>query len=631
MSTKNKYDQMKVGELEKLVRRHNHLYFVEHKPEISDAEFDILVETLKAKKPSSKVLSEIGSDLFSATEKVRHETPMLSLDKAYDEETMNNWAGKFNGDVIVSPKIDGCAVSIKYNDKGELFLAATRGSGVEGELITKNILEVRDIPKKIALKNVEVRGEVYMPLSVFKKYKGEFSNPRNLAAGAIKQKDPARTADYEISFWGYDLLGSKAKTEAEKRHLLSQNKVPVIEWKEIKSSEIQKYFEKYFAKRDEFDFETDGVVYKVNDVHEQEELGVTAHHPRFAIAYKFQGDYGETTLKDIEWSVSRTGVITPVGIVEPVELSGAMVSRASLHNYSMMKNLNLTRGARVLMVRRGGVIPYLEKVVAAGKGHFEAPSRCPSCNAVTEVRDDFLYCTNKKSCIRTKIAELEHFIKTIECDGFGEKLIAKLYETQMVVDPADFYSLTADDLMKLERMGDVLATKLIRNINDKRELPLDVFLCALGIREFGKHASKLLVEKYGTLEKILKVTKEDLAEIHSIGDIIAGVVVDGLKEKRHLIDKLLKEIKITKIEKRKATGPLADKKVLFTGALVAMERKAAQKLVEENGGTAVDTFTKDIDYLVVGDGGGAGSKLEKAKKVQSIKILGEKEFFKMLA
>ena len=624
--------KMTVAELERDIRRHNRLYFVEHKPEISNYEFDQLVEKLREKKPGSKILGEIGSDIGGRFKKVRHETPMLSLDKAYDEKTMQDWAGKFDGKIIASPKIDGCAVAIKYDANGKLVQGATRGSGTVGEDISANIKFVSAVPQQIHLKNVEVRGEIYMPLSVFKRYSADFANPRNLAAGAIKQKDPKKTGEYNLSFWAYDLLEVGTRDETEKRKLLKEDGFPVIEWKLIDKSGIQDAFEEYFKRRDSFDYEMDGVVYKVNDISEQERLGVTAHHPRCAIAYKFQGDSGITVLKDVEWSVARTGVITPVGIVEPVELSGAMVSRVSLHNYGLMKKLGLSRGAKVLMMRRGGVIPNLESVAENGRGEFKAPLKCPSCGASVEVRDDFLYCTKPKECIQAKIGELKHFVQTAEIENFGDILIEKLYEAGLVTDVSEFYELTVEDLMPLERVGDNLADKLIRNIAVRRELALDVFLRSLGIRELGKHSSKILAMEHGTLERVRETTKERLSSIHTIGDIIAGDIVDGLKAKSKLINKLLKHVKVLPFEKKKVEGgALAGKSFLFTGTLLAMPRNDAEKLVEEKGGKIASGVSKLLDYLVVGDGG--GSKLNKAKKLAeqggNIKILTEAEFLKM--
>lgn len=626
---------MSIFELEAEVRKHNRLYFVEHKPVISDYEFDRLVEELQKRKPDSKALTELVSDVVPTGAKIIHKVPMLSLDKCYDGKTILDWASKFKGDIIASPKIDGCAVSLKYGKDGRLVLAATRGDGVEGEEITANARTIKEIPQHINLKNVEVRGEVYMPLSVFKRYEKEFANPRNLAAGAVKQKDPKKTAEYALSFLSYDLPGAWMKTEEEKRMVLKKEKFPVAEWVLVPQNKIQDVFDRFLKKRGEYDFETDGVVYKANLVSEQERLGVTAHHPRYAIAYKYQGESGVTKLVDVEWGVARNGVITPVAVVLPVELSGVTVTHASLHNVGILKKLGISKGAKVLMMRRGGVIPNVESVVEGSGKKVEVPGKCPSCGRPTEMRDDFLYCTNSKSCVASKIAELEHFIKEIGCDGFGEKLIAKLYENGFVTDPAEFYTLTKDDLLQLERMGDVLATKLIAAINDKRNLTLEVFLRSLGIREVGRHVSKILGE-FSDIHKVMALKEEELSNIHTIGSVIAHEVVTGLKEKKPLIEKLLKQVKIKKVEvkaKVKA-GPLAGKKVLFTGALVALERKKAQTLVEELGGEAAEGVSRELDYLVVGDGGGAGSKLNKAKKIivegGKTRILTEKEFLKMV-
>ncbi|MBI2067330.1 MAG: NAD-dependent DNA ligase LigA [Deltaproteobacteria bacterium] len=611
-----------VEELEEKIRHHNRLYFEKNAPVISDPDFDSLVRKLKKIRPGSPVLSEIPAD-FSVQEKefkkVTHLSPMLSLDKGYSEQEVLEWAGKFDGDLIASPKIDGCATELRYNEKGELFLAATRGDGMVGEEITPNARMILDIPQKISpfRGGLEIRGEIYMRLSVFEKYKKEFANPRNLAAGAIKQKNPRKTSQYSLSFFGYDVLGTPFETEAEKIRLLKLFRFPTVEMRGVVKTKIQEMFDYFLSKRATLDYETDGVVFKVNRIDEQKRLGFTAHHPRFAIAYKFQGDSGITTLEEVEWSVARSGTITPVGVVRPVELSGAMVSRVSLHNYGLMKALGLRRGSKVLMTRRGGVIPKLESVVEAGRGGpFMPPKRCPSCSLATEVRDDFLYCTNPKGCRKTKMEELEHFIKVIECDGFGEKLIVQLYDNGFVKDPSDFFHLKKEDLLELERMGDVLATKLIGNIQARRELPLDLFLRSLGIRELAKHTSKILVREFKTLDCILAVTEEELSAIHTIGPVIAREVVEGLKLRKGLLERLLKYVNVraplaAPKEGVQSAGSLQNKKFLFTGSLLSMERPKAEKLVERLGGEIASGVTKDLDYLVVGDGGGAGSKLEK--------------------
>lgn len=634
-------EKMTVGELEEAVRRHNRLYFELARPEVSDYEFDRLVERLKKLRPDSPVLSEIPDYGEKEFRKVPHTAPMLSLDKCYDEKDLLDWAGKFEGEVVATPKIDGCATELRYNVRGELELAATRGDGLVGEEITPNARMIGDIPQKIPRGPLEIRGEIYMRLSVFKKYRDVFANPRNLTAGAIKQKDPRKTREYHLSFFGYDILGSPVRTETEKFALLKSFGVPTVEMKciEKEAGAMRETFEYFLSCRDAQDFETDGVVFRANRTGEQARLGLTSHHPRFAIAYKFQGDSGQTMLREVEWSVARTGVITPVGVVEPVELSGATVTRVSLHNYGLMKEKGVRRGAKVLMMRRGGVIPNLESVVEAGRGPFiEPPRKCPSCGAATKIRDDFLYCTNKQGCRKAKMEELEHFVKTIECDGFGEKLIGKLYDNGFVKDPADFYTLKKGDLLELERIGEVLATKLVANLQAKREVPLELFLRSLGIRELAKHTSKLLVREFKTLKRVLETGEDELAAIHTIGPVIAREVVEGLRKKRPLIEKLLRYVRVGAAprgrpeEGRHGGLPLRGKKFLFTGSLLAVERSEAEKLVEERGGEIAGGVTQDLDYLVVGDGGGAGGKLTKAKTLQAkggkVRILSEKEWKK---
>lgn len=626
-----KWEKLSIKELEEVVRKHNELYFLKQQPEISDEEFDRLVEILKKKKPDSAALQEIGSDIALSEKTVRHEVPMLSLDKCYEEKDLLHWASKFEGKIVGMPKIDGCAVSLHYGADGKLSLAATRGSGIEGEVITNNVRYVKSIPQQIKLKNVEVRGEVYMPLSIFEKFREAFANPRNLAAGAIKQKDPKKTGEYHLSFFAFDLLGTKAATEEEKRHLLKKEKFPLVEAALVTQEKTQSLFERFYQEREKRDYESDGVVFKVNLVQEQERLGVTAHHPRYAIAYKFQGDAGETTLREVIWSVSRTGVITPVGVVEPVTLSGASVTRVSLHNYGLAKKMGITIPAKVLMIRRGGVIPNIEKVIE-GKGKpLTSPRKCPSCGSPVELKDDFLYCTQPKKCAVTKVGELNHFVKVVGIDGFGRKHLQQLYDSGLVQDAADFYSLTVEELVPLDRMGETLAKKLVANIQARRKLLLDLFLRSLGIHELGKHASKILSD-FGSLEKVLKLKEEDLSAIHTIGEKIASSVIQGLSERQNLIDRLLKQITLEKSVAQKKQGPLKGVSFLFTGSLLAMSRTEAQKLVEAKGGVAVDSVTRNLDYLVIGDGGGAGSKLEKVKKLQqtgaAVQILSEKEFLK---
>ncbi|HCU23951.1 MAG TPA: hypothetical protein DF383_02955 [Deltaproteobacteria bacterium] len=632
-------EKMTIPELEAALRHHNDLYFKAAQPEISDEEFDRLVERLKQLKPNSPVLEEVGSDLSEGGKKVLHSSPMLSLDKCYNVEDLRGWAEKVRGDLIASPKIDGLAIAIHYDASGRLSFAETRGDGLKGDDISRNVREIEDIPEKIPGREIEVRGEVYMRLSVFEKYKEAFANPRNLAAGAVKQKDPKKTGEYRLNFFAYDLIGLDLKQEIEKIRRLKKFGFTPIDSQVLPNQveRLQKIYEAFLARRDKLDYELDGVVYKANEISDQTRLGASAHHPRWAMAYKFQGDSGSSVLREVEWSVSRTGVITPIGLIDPVRLSGATVSRVSLHNYGLMKKMGVSLGAKVLVMRRGGVIPNLEAVVEKGKKEVEAPRKCPSCHFPTEIRDDFLYCTNPQGCRSTRLGELRHFVDVLEIEGFGDKLIEQLYDNGFVENLPDFFRLKKDDLLGLERVGDILAEKLIQQVQTHRKIPLTLFLRSLGISELAKHSAEILSKNFRSLKRIREVKEEELSAIHSIGPVIAREVLRGLREKSETIDKLLHFVTLD--EKTTAReGKLSGKSFLFTGKMASMERGAAEKKVEALGGEIAGGVTQDLDYLVIGEEGyqnrEKGNKWIKAEnlvqKGAGIKIVSESEFLKMI-
>lgn len=622
-----------ITKLERDILFHNYRYFVLADPVISDPEFDQLVEKLKKVAPNSPVLQEIGAGkLEDPGNAVSHDASMLSLDKCYDAETLSKWADTFAGKVIASPKIDGLAASLKYDKNGVLYLAATRGDGKKGENITRNIYLIDDIPHTLSAGPLEIRGEAYMKLSVFKKYASEFSNPRNLAAGAIKQKDHVKAKKYSLSFLAYDVLNKKnIKTEWEKVDFLRKNGFSTVEFLLLEKEKLESAYDKFLFAKDSFDYEVDGVVYKANDIAQQEKLGSTIHHPRFSIAYKFQGESGTTTVTDVKWGIARTGVITPVCHIKPIKLSGAQVSKASLHNYGLLQKMNLKIDDIVVVMRRGGVIPNIELIKEhIGKQKVVAPQTCPSCGKKTIIQDDFLFCSDPENCRDVNLSNLEHFIKILEVDGFGEKLIKKLYDENLVKKPHDFFLLKKEDLLNLERMGDKLASKLIANLYEKRELALAVFLRSLGIDELGAHASEILAE-FKSLEKIFSLSEEDLTSIHTIGEITAKSIVNGFKQNKSEINSLLKFITIKKQDKKQ--GPLADKSFIFTGKLENFSRKEASDIVKNQGGKVLSSITKDLDFLVVGEGK-EGNKIKKASEYigqgAAIKIIYEKEFIKKI-
>jgi DNA ligase (NAD+) len=580
---------------------------------------------------------------------------MLSLDKAYDAEAVGKWFEKFEGGAWASPKIDGLACSLRYAPDGALWLAVTRGDGVRGDVITENIKQVADVPASLppAGAEVEVRGEVYMPLSVFQGFKDQYANPRNLAAGGLKQKDPAQVRPYGLRFFAYDLLGEggQVQSESEKRARLAAWGFRPVEASFIERlDQIQPTYEHFSAQRAALDFETDGVVFRADSLAEQQRMGATAHHPRYAIAYKYQGEAGVSTLIDVEWSVARTHIISPVAVVEPVVLSGASVTRATLHNLAFLEGLGLSVGARVQMMRRGGVIPHVEGVVSPGAGVIEVPSRCPGCGSPAERRGDFLYCTGTgdKPCKAAQVGLLKHFITIIDVKGFGEKIIDQLYDAELVLSPADFYRLTPDMMRGLERMGDILAQKLVSNVQGKRALPLATFLRALGIDSLGKVSAQWVAEAFQTLDGVRAATEPQIAAIFGLGDLTAQGIVEGLRARAHIIDDLLRYVEVGEAKPADAAAsaaasalPFAGKKFLFTGALESMPRKQAEAKVAALGGSVPGGVQKDLDYLVLGDadlekfqGGWRSAKLKKAEQYQGqgsqVAVIGESDFLKLL-
>jgi DNA ligase (NAD+) len=649
-----------VAELEAAVRYHNHKYWVDNDAEIPDAEFDRLVERLRALAPDSPALDAIGpaGGLTAAEgeetlvgEKIEHTRPMLSLEKCYDDDTLLKWFDKFEGDAVASPKIDGVAVSLRYDASGELSVAATRGNGRVGEVITANARFVRDLPRRVEAGPIEVRGELYMPLSVFRsRFAQDFANPRNLTAGGIKLKDAEKTGQYDLRFMAYDLSSEAlaADTEPQKDAELRRLGFVPVPKREVTRDDAGDAYRAFLAEREALDYETDGVVFRASRLAEQARMGATAHHPRYAIAYKYQGDSGTSVLRRVEWSVSRTGAINPVAIVDPVTLSGASVTRASLHNLAIMRRLGgetgLKLGSTVLMMRRGGVIPHVEEVLEWGTGEVEIPAACPSCGGATMEVDDVLQAEHRASCPATRLGALQHFVRVIDVRGFGPRILQQLIEADRVAEPADFFLLGVADLMALERVGKILAEKLVGEVQARRELPLDTFLRALGIDELGPHASGVLAGHYGSLEAVREAAPEAMAALFGIGPIIAARVADGLRERAAMVDRLLEQVTVeapTVAPAAAAEGPLVGQSVLFTGELESMKRKEAQDRVRLLGGETPSAVVKDLTLLVLGDADlarfEAGWRSSKLKKVEAlnakganIRVIGETEFLRLL-
>lgn len=664
--------------LEALIRRTNREYWEHNAPTIPDPLYDRLVETLRRLQPDNPVLDELGEQVPSgpvieaeATHDippdqrlgapVRHTRAMLSLDKCYNGDDLVAWASKFEGEILVMPKMDGVACSLRYDAEGKLFLAATRGSGTEGEDITINALDVADIPAVLKPDKqhkgnlaLEVRGELFMKLSTFARYAEQYSNPRNLTAGAIKHKERGKTKAYTLSFFAYDVLGREFVDERQKFDLLASLGFAAEEFEFVSRDALPEAFERWSKRRASLDYEIDGVVYRASSVAEQTRLGSTGHHPRWSIAFKFQGDSGVTEIEDILWSVSRTGVVTPVALFKGIELSGAMIGRASLHNLNRFDELGLSRGAKIEVTRRGGVIPNVERMVEPGPGEqrFELPTKCPACNADVERRKkregEFLWCTKPEQCVSARLGELQHFVKVVDIQGFGPKVIQQAVDAGLLSSPPDFYTLRVADLEKLDRLGRKTAQNLVGQVEAHKTIELPVFLQSLGIEHLGKQNAIVLAERFRTLAAVRAVSRDALLEVRGFKDAIADAIRDGLDTHAELIDKLLEHVSVVDLSEGEAAeaeaaeaaaeasaGALAGKSFLFTGALEAFTRKQAEDKVAANGGVNASGVSKTLDYLVIGAGKGAkSSKQTKAEKLieggAAIEIIGEQAFLAMI-
>lgn len=642
MNAQQNKQAAKIAELEEQIRHHNALYWKKNAPEISDYDYDKLVRQLKELAPSSPVLDEMGDSANAAFGKpFKHKEAMLSLDKCYEVEELAEWAKSFEGKAVAMPKYDGIACSLHYDATGKLRVAATRGDGVTGDDITANVLYIKDVPSKIATdKPLEIRGEIYMRLSVFEKFKAEgMANPRNLTAGAVKQKDSAKSASYNLSFGAYDVFGGDEGSQVERLEHLVKLGFPKIDYVVCSHEDLAKGYEEFAKWRPTLDYEIDGVVYKVDSVKEQRRLGETSHHPRFAMAFKFQGESGITVLKGIEWSVARTGAITPVALVEPIALSGVTVERASLHNVAYIAKLGLSIGAKVTLVRRGGVIPNLEHVVEPGPGEISLPETCPSCESPVERRRDFLYCTNPRECKHAVIGQLAHFASTLDMQGFGGVILEQAYAAGLLRQPADFFTLKWEEISKLERLGEKSAKKLCAQVDKKRTVPVATFLRSLGLPDLGNKVSEILAARYRTLEAVQAATIEELSATHGIGDVIAESVVNGLRDALPMISALTKHVTVEAETGPSGAveGPLSGKSFVFTGKMVAFSRSEGEKRVRALGGAVLSGVSKTLTYLVVGaDKSGPKSTKEKAaekviKEGAPLKVISEEELLAMLS
>lgn len=659
MSDSLEQAKQQIATLRNTLNEYNYQYYVMDDPSVPDAVYDRDMQALIALEKQYPTLQspnspsqKVGGAALLAFEQVTHDVPMLSLDNAFDEESLLAFEKRLKDrlkdsatlDFSCEPKLDGLAVSILY-ENGELVRAATRGDGQVGENITANVRTIANVPLTLRGEHyperVEVRGEVFMPRDGFAKLNEHqkeaggkvFANPRNAAAGSLRQLDSKITAKRPLMFYAYSLGVVQPEsfelptTHSERLKQLGNWGLPLCP--DIDTAEGGKgclaYYNHILEKRDSLPYDIDGVVFKVNRIDLQDALGFVARAPRWAIAQKFPAQEEVTTLLDVEFQVGRTGAITPVARLEPVFVGGVTVSNATLHNQDEISRLGVKVGDTVVIRRAGDVIPQVVSVVEANRTGSETditfPSQCPVCDSQVEKLEDeaVARCTGGLICAAQRKQALKHFAsrKAFDIDGLGDKLVDQLVDADLVHSPADFFTLSLGDVVGLERMAEKSASKLLASLEASKQTTLAKFLYALGIREVGEATAANLAAHFETLEAIREASLEALVEVQDVGEVVATHIFNFFNESHNtdVIDALLKEgINWPAIEKPDSDNlPLEGKTCVITGTLSEMGRSDAKARLQLLGAKVAGSVSKNTDFLVAGEK--AGSKLTKAQEL----------------
>lgn len=663
-------DLAEADKLRREIRHNEYLYYVLDAPEITDAEYDrmmVRLRELEARYPDSipadSPTQRVGGRASSQFTEVRHLEPLLSLGnvfsaeelRAFDERVRSGLPAGSKVEYVMEPKIDGLACSLIY-ENGKLVRAATRGDGVVGENVTANVRTIRSIPLTLKVPEgeavpelLDVRGEVYMPRQAFMRLneqraergESEFANPRNAAAGSLRQLDPQVTASRSLSFFAYYLVGEGAQPKhSESLALLARYGFKVSEnYKVVENiDEAIKYIGDFNELRQGLSYDTDGAVIKVNDVYQQRILGATGKDPRWATAYKYPPEQAETTLEDIDWRVGRTGVLTPTAVLTPVKLSGSVISRATLHNEDFIRAKDIRIGDRVVINKAGEIIPEVLRVVAekrtGDEKEVEIPNVCPECGWRVERQGEeaAIRCTNPH-CPALGREGLIHFVSrdAMNIDGCGPSVINALLDAGLVRDAADLYSLRKEDLLKLERMGEKSADNLLAALAESKKNELDKLLFALGIRHVGAKVARILATEFGSMEKLQQAQPEELAQIRDIGDKIAESAVTWLNVPANIdLVERLAAAGLTMTFTPPASqedNPFFGKTLVFTGTMPTLGRAEAKTMAQDVGAKVSGSVSKKTDYVIAG--AEAGSKLEKAQQL-GVTVIDEAEFLRLL-
>ena len=660
----------KIEDLRTQIRRHEHLYYVLDMPEISDAEYDELVANLRKLEtqypdlitPDSPTM-RVGGHVAPSFKEVKHITPLLSLGNVFSAEEVRDFARKVHSglpegtkvEYVVEPKIDGLACSLIY-EKGRFVRAATRGDGTIGEDVTNNVRTIRSIPLTLQLapgerapELLDVRGEVYMPRRAFMRLNAErvatdepeFANPRNAAAGSLRQLNPQITEKRSLSFFAYAVGLGAQESHAESMEMLAKFGFRVSEgWQKAKNiEEVWQLIEKHEKVRATLAYDTDGVVVKVNAVWQQNLLGATGKDPRWAVAFKFPPEQAETTVEDIILQVGRTGVLTPTAVLTPVRLSGSTISRATLHNEDFIKEKDIRIGDRVVINKAGEIIPEVLWVVfekrTGQEKEFTMPANCPECDwpVVRREGEAAIRCTNPH-CPALGREGLIHFVSrdAMNIDGCGPAVINQLIAAELVKDSADLYLLQKEQLLKIERMGEKSAENLLAAIEESKKQSFDKLLFALGIRHVGAKVARILALQYGNIDALRQASTDELSAIRDIGPKIAESVVSYFAVPSNLdllyrLKKIGLNMEMKGVAGTDASHPFYGKTLVFTGTMPTLDRATAQTMAQDVGAKVSGSVSKKTDYVVAG--AEAGSKLTKAQEL-GVKVIDETEFMRLL-
>ncbi len=665
----------RIEELRREINYHNYRYYVLNSPIISDVEYDKLMRELRELEEAHPELitpdsptQRVGAPPLEEFKKVRHPKPMLSLDDAFNEEELRAWLKRISKilpegvrpedlEFVAEPKIDGLTVVLTYED-GRFVQGATRGNGIEGEDVTPNLRTIKAIPLRIPVKpdgpppkRLVVRGEAYMPIDAFEEFNRHqaeigakvFANPRNAAAGSIRQLDSRITAQRPLSIFTYavvDVEGETLKTQWESLQYLKRMGFPVNPDSRLFKDfeEVVAYCNEWMKKRDLLNYEVDGVVVKINRFDLHEALGVVGNAPRWAIAYKFPGREATTKLLDIKINVGRTGTLNPIAILEPVEVGGVIVERAALHNEEDIHRKDIRIGDTVIVRRAGEVIPYVvgpvKELRTGAERIFHMPKTCPVCGepVVKPEGEVAIYCINA-SCPAQLVRRVEYFASqgAMDIEGFGTRLAEQFVKEGLLKDVADFYYLKREDILKLEGFAEKSTDNLLEAIEASKDRPLWRLITALGIRYVGGVVAKILTQHYPSIDALMNATREELEAIEGIGPRIAASVVDFFSRPRNrqIIEKLRRAgVRMEeKVEVAEVRRPLEGLTFVITGTLPSMSREEAKALIERHGGKVTSSVSRKTDYLVVGEAPGA-TKYNKAKSL-GVPMIDEAELLRM--